>query len=749
MGKFIVTGLHSSGKSAFIRSFASDNDAKLFKNISQAQRSTRFIAEWRFKVDCGAQIEVIFKSRERVVDEVIENIRREICPADEVGEPFDSKKQKEIENKKLGERLKQFDTAEWKQVIYSIFRLGISKFINLNEFVKFVFTDEDYESIRIKDDAGQDKKPSQLTMDDIKDLIGNAYGKCIKENKLIIQKDSGSILGNVTNSDSLSNCDDTFMDNVKMLFCVPKTKHETLPYFSGVVEKAIVTVGINTELIDDSNHAKYSFMADKDGNIDFTLFDSFGLDHGAQNTGDDAQGIILNAYRNIISEPDIDGVILLGTVSYDIEDSQSATQQKIVPYIVSYNLSEKPGLNVIYILNHADLIDDISCDRQPEIIADIKEEYESIKETEEIKALGERFQEGYINHSVDNFLESICIYSAIPNDSNKEIIKSINTKTFEKIDRICKTFNRYGITWNAKLLKESLPNNNSDSLLESVSNYISSSIKIISAKKKIDKLEDNKLDYYKLSRQYRSLIRWNTAEAVAGQWRNLNFGSSYDYTGKALNIGSYSDDVREAYEIDQHPRKILEKHLIALFNYYCKVQNNPYYPYTYDNAPFDDKQNGDNGNRFIFIQKCMYDAIFEFVRSKEIQGFLAERINSLLGSGSIDRYKVEAMNNSVKDIQLSDEGIAEIEEVFKNIFKEKVETNYEAFHKLAIDDEIRERLLNLFGEKKSEYKNSTIREIIAGVVNNILPSNLANLELPDMLKPRLRDMINEMQIIPQ
>lgn len=172
--------------------------------------------------------------------------------------------------------------------------------------------------------------------------------------------------------------------------------------------------------------------------------------------------------------------------------------------------------------------------------------------------------------------------------------------------------------------KAIISQNELQDFIKGISDYINSSIKIISAKKKISDLKDDNEDYKNLSDEYQKFIKWNTAKALAKQWNGQVFGNSYEYTGKALKIGSYSDEIQEIYEIDQHPKIILIKHLMALFNCYC--QNNHYYPYTV--APFCENQN--DGNRFIFIQKCMYDAIFEFVGREETKGFLAERINSLM-----------------------------------------------------------------------------------------------------------------------
>lgn len=744
MGKFIVTGLHSSVKSAFIRSFANDNDAKLFKNISQAQRSTRFIAEYCFEKECELSIEVTFKSRERVEEEVFENLVNSILQkkqADELGGDED----------KINELLKEeIEGKKSEELIKCVLLNSVSNFLNLGEFVPLILKQEDYSDIT--DSVDYTKNCEYI----IKKIIGDVYSLCVKKirermgipsgNRTLIIDKTSCLLWDNKNSEA--NTD--FEKNIEMLFRVPDVEDYYAdseyddPFFSGIVETIKVHWGINEKLL-NNGVPKYDFMS-QNGKVFFTLYDSFGLDH-AHNANDTKQGEelsrIINVYKSIISSQDIDGVILLGTLSTEVLQSQNARQEEIVPYIVCTNLSENPGLNVIFILNHADK-NNKSRDKngRSKVISEQREKYiNCIGGDKYVDSLRNRFSNEYVSRSINNFIDSICLYSAKENSNG--YIEQMNTETYEKIDRICRSFSRYGISWNDSLNDCNISQNELQDFVKGISDYINSSIKIISAKKKISNLEDDNKAYKELSDKYRSFIRWNTADALARQWKGKSFGGSYEYTGMALRIGSYSKEVQDVFEIDQHPKNILIKHLMALFNCYC--QDKRYYPYT--DTPFNDNQNDGNGNRFIFIQKCMYDAIFEFAGREETKGFLAERINSLLGSESITRFDVVAMNNCTTSF--SNDGISEVEEVFKNIFEEKVRANYEVFHILAIEDEIRERLLNLLGEKRSEYENSSIREVLAEVTNNIPFPKLANLELPDMLKPKLRDIINDLQIITQ
>ncbi|MCR5420728.1 MAG: hypothetical protein K6E98_06975, partial [Lachnospiraceae bacterium] len=89
MGKFVVTGLKGSGKSAFIRSFASDEDASILKVISQMQPSTRFITKYEFGEDTDFLITITFKSIEDVAKDILDNIRHKIREKKESGKSKD------------------------------------------------------------------------------------------------------------------------------------------------------------------------------------------------------------------------------------------------------------------------------------------------------------------------------------------------------------------------------------------------------------------------------------------------------------------------------------------------------------------------------------------------------------------------------------------------------------------------------------------------------------------------------------
>ena len=752
MGKFIVTGLHSSGKSAFIISFAQDNDAKLLSIISQLQRSTRFIVEYQFKRNSPLQIDVTFKTRENVENEFIENFKNKLKIEEEVNNhlkdvlstngniDYNVLKQRAEQNilqGKIQEKFeKQYDSID---LIKWIFEKGESNFIKFKEFVFFLLSEEEIK------DLINISSLEELTFTSIKNIVGDIYSKCLSKINLINNKNFVSITDNNSSlwSNDSSNQDDKheiMKENIEMLLCVPDTQYPTKPYFSGIIKHAKVTLGLNPKFLDDNLIPKYGFMMGNDRDVNFTLFDSFGLDHGAKKN-DDSQSIILNSYKSIISQPNIDGVLLLGTLSSKILDTQSDEQYEIVQNIINYNLSEKPGLNVIFILNHAD-VQKFKCgEERNKFIIDRKKEYGEIKHSSIIKQLKNQFQEDYIMHSIDNFLSSICLYSSMNSEERKKLnpaenieIENMNIETYEKIDKICRSFSRYGISWDDEPDFTMMEKNEVDELVNSLSKYLSSSIKIIFSKKQIDNFDDND-DYKNVSNSYRELIWWNTANALANQWNDKSFYGYY-YSGRALNIYNYKD--KENFELNQQPKYSFKKHLYAIFNYYCR--KNPYYPY--NQLPIKNI-NSVNTNRFIFIQKCMYDAIDEFVERDETNNFIFNRIITLLQKNeNIKRYDIEKLNNlSIDNLNESDE----IVELFKNIFLDKVKLNFNNFYKIAVDDEIRNRLISLLNNKDGQYDNTTINDLLKAIYSNVRPDSLANLEIDEKLKQRFIELINNSQ----
>ncbi len=764
MGKFVVTGLHSSGKSAFIRSFASDEDARILEVISQLQRSTRFIAEYNFKQNADLHMEITFKSKEDVADEVIENIRRNVFDEKDnqyINGAKDAKDRDKRENQillaNIPERIFSEGITtpfEGIELLKWICKNGKSAFIKLDEYIWFYFKDPDPD---INDFAGEiflkEGHSVDISLSKIRDFIGKVYEKSLEKNKghnkykIELHKNSQLIWdSNLVNERS-----ENIIENVKMLFCVPKSiRGDKIPYFSGIVKEVKVELSLHEKFFDENGSVRYDFMrGTKYQPVNFSLLDSFGLDHGSGKLkGNDLQGLIVNSYRQIISQPGIDGVFLLGTLSNDIVDSQDDEQENIIPHIVNYNLSENPGLNVILIFNHADSDDDYSSpDGRIEIIVDLKKIYkEKIEQHKEILQLKNRFQEDYIRHSIDSFVDSICLYAAVE-DKNKDAaqISAMNTETYENIDRICRSFSRFGIEWNDELNEDALKE--TEDFIGCLYEYLSSSIKLIAAKKKLKDLKDDE-EYRGIGNYYRNLIRWNTAKALAERWNDEDY-RSYNYTGRAFYISNYSVENQEDFDIDQHPDEVFEKHMMALYNYKCD-DNNRNYPLGKDCKLIT------KGNQFIFIQKCMYDAIKAFrygpvsEKEKSMEWFISENIRKLLGEeynkdqieglGINEKKKIEA--NNVEKFE------EEFKQIFREIFREKVIENYNSFYLCAVDDEIRRKLLEILKDSMREnddeytkFENANIRQLLDVIIKDVDPQLVINIDFEEPLNKRLMELI--------
>ncbi len=408
MEKFIVTGLHSAGKSAFIRSFTTPECAETLKDISQERRSTRFISEYHFQKDSEEfKLTYQLKSPEDIIEKLWEQfrIRCGVSGIEEMSE-------KDTINQKLKGIL---DKSDGKKFFLTLNRFTITSFFSMNEFKESAEAIGELFVDSIKQDENLD----------LKKLVEDYWKKVIQKIQETLSVLTGATAGK--QSKYTINLKDKKKEDaekiIKSIFYKPDELNKNECFYSGLVQCAEIILPLRKELKD------YDFASNG-----LVLIDSYGLDHDAQ---DGRNNGVLNNYLSIVRQQEnLSGVFFLGTFNSNARNAQMENQAPTIADIVAYNLKEKANLNIICIVNAADSI--VNAADSCEGIEWCLEELKSAIETYFICMHSENLKKihptALIDFSINHFMESIFPYTSIISEESNETLLKINRETLSKIN---------------------------------------------------------------------------------------------------------------------------------------------------------------------------------------------------------------------------------------------------------------------------------------------------------------------------